>query len=222
MEPQTNQINDKSAATEPLTSDMHESATALNAETMRANMYRLLASLIAAPASAQLLDILRGIEYDQALNVNDKMATAWKTIRLASEHATVESVDDEYHDLFIGIGRGEVVPYGSWYQTGFMMDRPLAYLRKDLAELGIERDEGVHEPEDHVGALCETMSLLADADSGIGIEQQREFYNNHMKPWIEQFFLDLQGARSARFYAAVGQLGEKFFNIESRYLEMLA
>jgi TorA maturation chaperone TorD len=189
---------------------------------MRANMYRLLASLTAAPASAELLDLLRSIDYDQAPNTADKMATAWKTIRLASEHATVEAVDDEYHDLFIGISRGEIVPYGSWYQTGFMMDRPLAYLRRDLAELGIECDEGVHEPEDHVGALCETMSLLAEADSGISIERQREFYNNHMKSWIEKFFLDLQNARSARFYAAVGQLGENFFNIERRYLEMLA
>jgi len=186
-------------------------------------MYRLLAVLTAAPASAGILELLRGIESDSNPNPgDDKMATAWKTIRLASEHASVESIDDEFHDLFIGIGRGEVVPYGSWYQTGFMMDRPLVYLRKDLAELGIERDEGVHEPEDHVSALCETMSLMAEIGSDISIEKQREFFNNHLKSWIGRFFVDLQNARSARFYNAVGQLGEKFFEIERRYLEMLA
>ena len=186
-------------------------------------MYRLLAVLTSAPASAEIIELLRGIENDGNPGPgDDKMATAWKTIRLASEHTSVESIDDEYHDLFIGIGGGEVVPYGSWYQTGFMMDRPLVYLRKDLAELGIERDEGVHEPEDHVGALCETMSLMAEDGSGISIEKQREFFDNHMKSWIGRFFVDLQNARSAHFYTAVGQLGENFFELERRYLAMLA
>ena len=186
------------------------------------NMYRLLAVLITTPPSTEILELLRGIDRDGNPNPADKMSTAWKTIRLASEHASIESIDDEYHDLFIGISRGEVVPYGSWYQTGFMMDRPLVYLRKDLIELGIERDEGVREPEDHVGALCETMSLMAEDGSGISIEKQRDFFNNHLGSWIGKFFLDLQNARSARFYAAVGQLGERFFEIEKRYLEMLA
>jgi len=197
------------------------SHTSQHADSMRSNMYRLLAALTTAPATDALLDLLRHIEYDTAPNPSGQMSTAWKTVRLASEHATVESIDDEYHDLFIGIGRGELVPYGSWYQTGFLMDRPLAYLRKDLVELGIEREEGVREPEDHVGALCETMSLMAEPDSGIAIDKQREFFNNHLKSWIERFFLDMENAKSARFYAAVGQLGKNFFDIERRYLEML-
>jgi len=196
--------------------------TTLNVDAMRSNMYRLLAALTAEPAADDVLELLRHIDYDDDPGTSGQMTTAWKTIRLASEHATAESIDDEYHDLFIGIGRGELVPYGSWYQTGFMMDRPLVYLRKDLADLGIERDEGVHEPEDHVSALFETMSLLTEAGNGVPIERQREFFNNHLKSWIERFFLDMQNARSARFYAAVGQLGKSFFDIEKRYLEMLA
>ena len=220
MEPGTIPANDQPQTPAPAQGAIQDSV--LNVEAMRVNMYRLLAVLMSAPASAEILELLRAIDPDSNPNPADKMATAWKTLRLASEHVTTESVDDEYHDLFIGISRGEVVPYGSWYQTGFMMDRPLVYLRKDLIELGIERDEGVHEPEDHVGALFETMSLMAEDDSGISIETQREFFNNHLKSWIGKFFLDLQNAKSARFYAAVGQLGEKFFEIERRYLEMLA
>ena len=52
----------------------------------------------------------------------------------------------------IGLGRGELLPFGSWYQTGFLMERPLGYLRDDLSRLGYQREEGVHEPEDHVAA----------------------------------------------------------------------
>ena len=194
----------------------------LDADRMRVNMYRLLATLTVAPPSQEILELLRNINHDDSHTGPGSMSTAWKTIRLASEHASRESIDDEFHELFIGIGRGEIVPYGSWYQTGYMMDRPLAILRKDLVELGIEREEGIHEPEDHVSALCETMSLLADPDSGISIDRQRTFFEHHMRSWIDQFFKDLQNAGSARFYAAVGQLGENYFSIERRYLEMLA
>jgi TorA maturation chaperone TorD len=190
-------------------------------DTMRANMYRLLATLTSAPAAAELLERLRRIA-GEGVSGNEDMGTAWRTLGLASAHATVASVDDEYHDLFVGIGRGEIVPYGSWYQTGFLMDRPLAFLRRDLAMLGILRQDGNHEPEDHISALCETMSLMADEDTGFAINVQRRFLHDHLEPWVGRFFADMQRAKSARFYAAVGQLGERFFDIERRYLEMLA
>jgi len=216
MEPQSVSISGRTTNSLP----RQETETEFSADNMRTNMYRLLATLTAAPASSELLQLLGNINPDDTGTTDDAMATAWKTIRLACEHASLNSIDDEFHDLFIGISSGELVPYGSWYQTGFMMDRPLALLRQDLIELGIVRDEGVHEPEDHVSALCETMSLLAEEGSGVSIESQRIFFENHMKGWIQRFFQDMQNARSAHFYAAVGQLGEKFFDIEKRYLEM--
>lgn len=218
MEPQSVSVSGRTTNTLP----RQETESEFSADNMRTNMYRLLASLTAAPASGELLQLLKNIDLDDTGMSDDSMATAWKTIRLACEHASLASIDDEFHDLFIGISSGEIVPYGSWYQTGFMMDRPLAVLRQDLADLGIVRDEGVREPEDHVSALCETMSLLAEEESGVPIDAQRKFFDNHLKGWIQKFFQDMQNARSAHFYAAVGQLGEKFFDIEKRYLEMPA
>jgi TorA maturation chaperone TorD len=216
MEPQSVSISGDTTNNLP----HQEVESEFSADNMRTNMYRLLAALMAAPASNDLLQLLKNIDLDDTGISDDSMATAWKTIRLACEHASLDSIDDEFHDLFIGISSGEIVPYGSWYQTGFMMDRPLALLRQDLVELGIVRDEGVREPEDHVSALCETMSLLAEEGGGVSIEAQRKFFDNHMKAWIQRFFQDMQNARSAHFYAAVGQLGEKFFDIEKRYLEL--
>ena len=188
-------------------------------EALRGNVYSLLAGLLVAPPQQSLIDLLRGIaplegESDQQL------APAWETVRLAAERTSPEALDDEYHALFIGIGRGELVPYGSWYMTGFLMDRPLAILRRDLAELGFERQEEVSEPEDHAAALLETMSLLI-ADDGVDIDVQRRFFQSHMEPWMKVFFADLQKAPSARFYRAVGQLGEKFIEFETKYLTML-
>ena len=100
------------------------------------------------------------------------------------------------------------------------MDQPLAVLRRDLAELGFERQEDTKEPEDHVAALLETMGLMI-GEGGTGVEVQRRFFQSHMGPWMKTFFLDLQKAQAARFYRAVGQFGEQFIEFETKYLTML-
>ena len=110
-------------------------------------------------------------------------------------------LDDEYHQLFIGLGRGQLVPYGSWYQTGSVMNQPLARLRSDLAVLGIQRRSDVYETEDHAAALCETMAIICSQPSEIGMETQRTFFNEHLKGWMDRFFKDMQQASAARFFA---------------------
>lgn len=190
-------------------------------QAVRINTYRLLATLLAATPSQDVLSLLQQI--DAPTNNGDSgMAASWQSLRLAGERTTVEDLSDEYFDLFIGLGRGELVPYGSWYMTGFLLDRPLRVLRQDLAALGFERQEDVREPEDHAAALCETMSLIIDSSDEIPFETQRKFFNDHMGTWIERFFIDLQEAKAARFYRAVGQFGQQFIEIENQYLAMLA
>ena len=132
----------------------------------------------------------------------------------------MEAVDDEFHDLFIGVGRGELIPYGSWYRTGFVMDKPLAVLRSDLAALGFERREDVSEPEDHAAALLETMALIA-ASPEHDFDVQRRFFDRHLAIWMPTFFADLQSADSARFYRAVGKFGERFMKFETQYLSIV-
>ena len=187
---------------------------------IRANTYRLLGTLLTRPPSQEVIDLLQQIEVDER-ELDRAMAAAWKTLSVAANRAAVDDVDDEYHTLFIGIGRGEVVPYSSWYLTGFMMERPLAMLRQDLKRFGLEREQDVKEPEDHAGALCETMSLLIDNPQGISPNTQKAFFNDHIDPWMGKFFEDLQSANSANFYSAVGALGEQFIEVDRQYLDML-
>ena len=127
-------------------------------ERLRANTYSLLGALLAAPPAESLIHLLTQITPVESGGDSD-LTTAWEVLRLAGERATVESLDDEYHELFVGIGRGELVPYGSWYMTGFLMDQPLAVLRRDLAELGFERQEEIKEPEDHVATPYATVTF---------------------------------------------------------------
>ena len=208
------------AVADSVTAGMDEGVrSAPDAEHLRANTYSLLGALLAAPPPQSLIDLLTRITPGE-VGGGDEMASAWEVLRLAGERATVASLDDEYHALFVGIGRGELVPYGSWYMTGFLMDQPLAVLRRDLAELGFERQEDIKEPEDHVAALLETMGLLI-GDSDASVIVQRRFFQSHMGAWMKTFFLDLQKASTARFYRAVGQFGEQFIEFETKYLTML-
>jgi TorA maturation chaperone TorD len=133
----------------------------------------------------------------------------------AAGRTTADRLSQEYFDLFIGLGRGELLPYGSYYLAGFLHERPLARLRADLTRLGIEREEGNVEPEDHVAILCEIMARLASGSFPAPFGADREFFQKHMAPWIGQFFSNLEKAQSADFYRQVGAVGRVFINIEN-------
>jgi TorA maturation chaperone TorD len=187
-----------------------------NEQQYRAGAYGLLAVLLrATPAQAAL-------EHMKALSVitrdDDEMSLAMSMLGLAAQNAAPESIDDEYHTLFIGLGRGVLVPYASWYLTGFLMEKPLALLREDLASLGFERHPDTREPEDHVAALCEVMAMLIDENRDFAT--QKAFFTAHIAPWFGQFFNDLGTAKNAVFYRAVGRFGNAFFQLERDYLSM--
>lgn len=182
----------------------------------RAGVYLLLGALLRGAPTVETLDQVRQLE---EAGGRDGFALAWEGLRLAAAGTRVSNLDDEYHELFIGIGRGELVPYGSWYMTGFLMEKPLGELRRDLHALGFEREPGVHEPEDHVAALCDVMAQLA-LDPQIPVERERAFFQAHLGLWAERFCGDLEQAQAALFYKAVARLGSEFFALERRYLEM--
>ncbi len=186
---------------------------------LRAIGYRMLGRLLAHPADEDLLGRLRDLQIDER-GSGREMAAAWSMLKLAAQKARPEQVEDEFNQLFIGIGRGELVPYGSWYLSGFLMEKPLALLRRDLDQLGFERRPGVSEPEDHAAALCDVLGMLASSEPRSPFDVQKHFFERHIGCWMERFFDDLQRAQSAHFYRAVGQLGSSFIALEKRYFGM--
>lgn len=206
--------------TDRLATDPGRQAPADAPDLLRGRAYGLLGTLLAGPPSADLLAVLRGISALPEADA-DPLALAWAALAGAAHASTPEDTAREYQDLFIGIGRGELLPFGSWYRTGYLMEEPLAELRRDLGRLGFERDRQVKEPEDHAAALCEVMALLCEAEEA-DPAAQRAFFEAHLAPWMGAFFRDLRNASSARFYTAVGRLGEAFLDFEQRYFAMPA
>ena len=103
----------------------------------------------------------------------------------AAARADAERVGREYFDLFIGLGRGELLPYASYYLTGFLYERPLARLRGDLKRLGIEQSRRT------IGARGSRRDPLRDhgrdspaATIAAPAGADREIFEKHMAPWM--------------------------------------
>ncbi len=183
----------------------------------RASAYALIAALLRETPDQAMLDRLGGFS-QQAPPDGDALLLAMSVLALSANSHTPSSIEDEFHNLFIGLGKGEVVPYGSWYLTGFLMEKPLSDLRDDLAKLGYERNPTVVEPEDHAAALCEVISLMIAEGTDLAV--QDKFFQSHMANWMSRFFADLSEAKSAVFYKAVGRFAAAFIALENEYFSM--
>lgn len=180
----------------------------------RAQLFALIGRLLAAVPDRDLLRRLAGLAGNET-----PVGEAVRSLARAAAGADPAALEREFFALFIGVGRGELLPYASYYLTGFLHERPLAELRADLARLGVARSEGVAEPEDHIAFLCETLAGLIAGRFGDPAEAGH-FFQRHMRPWAGRFFADLEGAQAAQFYRAVGALGRVAVEIEQAAAEL--
>ncbi len=176
----------------------------------RAQEYALLATLLLRAPDHDLLSRIARLSGDAS-----PLGVAHAAVAEAARNAEAADVEREYFALFTGLGRGELLPYGSFYLSGFLLDRPLARLREDLAQLCVERAASQAEPEDHAAMLCEVMAGVVSGRFPAAPGSDRLLFEKHLAPWIGRFFDDLKRAKSAEFYRAVGALGRAFIDIEA-------
>ena len=199
----------------------HPAVPADEIDQLRADEYALLAVLFGRAPGTDFLDRLARLKGDST-----EMGLARVALADAATRTNEHAVNREYFDLFVGVGRGEVLPYGSYYLTGFLMERPLARVRGDLEKLGIERDGGRAEPEDHIAILCDVMAGLArgelgPADPEARLEAQRAFFDAHIKPWAVRMFVDVETTKRAEFYRAAALYGRVFIELEIEAFKLM-
>jgi TorA maturation chaperone TorD len=176
----------------------------------RAQEYALLAALLSRSPDAEMIGRLALLRGDAT-----PLGTAHAALGEAAQRTNEETVGREYFDLFVGLGRGLLLPYASHYLTGALYGRPLARLREALQHLGVEKAAERSEPEDHAAILCEIMAGLVGGGITAAAGADREFFEKHLAPWIRRFFVDLEHEQSADFYARVGVLGRVFIEVET-------
>jgi TorA maturation chaperone TorD len=184
----------------------------------RSRLYGLLGLLLAAPPSRAALDrIAAALRGGGGAAPGSPLGRALDELGALAAATPEAEAEREYNALFVGVDRGELVPYASYYLTGFLHSRPLARLRQEMAALGLERAPGVPEPEDHIAALCEVMAGLIAGDFAAapgGGTGERGFFERHLAPWAGRFFRDLERARAARLYRPVGAVGRLLVDID--------
>lgn len=187
-------------------------------ETARADLYGLLATLLYAPPSQALLDTIASARAEG----DGVLERAWAGLVAACATAKAEPVRAEYEQLFIGVGKPEVILYGSYYLSGFLMEKPLVELRNDLARLGLQRADGMAESEDHLAALCEVMRYLIASDDILhaNLDTQKAFFAAHLQPWVGQCCEALAAHPSANYYLYVAGLAKAFFEVEMQAFDM--
>jgi TorA maturation chaperone TorD len=176
----------------------------------RAQEYALLAVLLSRSPDSQMIGRLAQLRGDTS-----PLGVAHATLAEAAGRSDAKSAEREYFDLFAGLGQGALLPYSSHYLTGSLYGRPLARLRETLQRLGIEKAAERSEPEDHAAFLCEVMAGLVGGAIAAPAGADHEFFKAHLQPWIGRFFVDLEQAKSAGFYARVGSLGRTFVEVET-------
>jgi TorA maturation chaperone TorD/DNA-binding transcriptional regulator YdaS (Cro superfamily) len=210
-----------------------EALTRVHRFILRPDLYGPSEVQVSSKPEIDEIDALRAAEYGLLSLLLGKAPDADTLLRVAAlkgdasdlgvahiELAAAAAADDravskEFFALFVGLGRGELLPYASYYMTGFLHERPLARVREDLDVLGIERAGASREPEDHIATLLEVMAGLARGDFEADFAEQARFFERHLKPWASRMFADLEMSRSANFYRAVGRVGRVFMELES-------
>ncbi|MEO8119530.1 MAG: molecular chaperone TorD family protein [Rhodoferax sp.] len=197
-------------------------SSALDEETARSELYGLLALLYYAQPATELIANLR-IAATDAPAAGALLEEPWRALVGQARAMTDESIQSEYEALFGGIGKPEVYLYGSHFLSGFLNEKPLARLRTELAQLGLVREEGMSETEDHLAYLCEVMRyLIAGEDVAVAnLTRQQAFFATHIQPWVAMMCDDLQKHPKARFYAALAELTRAFMGVEAQGFDML-
>jgi len=193
---------------------MTEQATTMDIpqeDRQRADLYDFLAALLARPPAQDLLDQTAGLTGDDS-----PMGTAIGALARVAAQTKPTVAEREFNALFIGVGRGELLPYASFYLTGFLNEKPLATLRRDMGALHVTRAPNVFEPEDNIASLMEIMAGMIAGRFGapVPLDRQVTFFTRHIAPWAGHFFADLKAAKNGVFYAGVGAVGELFMEIE--------
>ena len=188
---------------------------------MRADLYNYLGLMLSRPADEMTLTMSAGLSGDDETELGRAIAALARVAKAVKPKA----VESEFNALFIGLGRGELLPYASYYLTGFLNEKPLAQLRSDMAARGITRAPNVYEPEDNIASLMEMMGGMIVGRFGgspTALETQKTFFNRHIAPWAGHFFSDLEAAKSSVLYASVGAVGKAFMEIEREGFRMSA
>ena len=186
---------------------------------LRSDLYNFIGLMLSGPPDQLLINQCIGLSGDDG-----ELGKAISSLSRVARVSKPKKVESEFNALFVGLGRGELLPYASYYLTGFLNEKPLATLRTDMSVRGMVRSSNVFEPEDNIASLMEMMGgmIVGRFTAPVDLSDQKLFFNRHIAPWAGHFFSDLEAAKNSILYASIGSVGGAFIEIEREAFRMTA
>jgi len=182
----------------------------------RAGHYALLARLFYSGPDAQLLSAIGGADEIAADGVRSAVGETWSGLVAASQAMDPEAARLEHDGLFVGTGKAEVTPYASYYLAQTGREKILVRLRSELAELGLSRAPGAHEPEDHFAGLLDVMRhLILLGSDDAALQKQRAFFARYIGPSYGGFCSAITASAKSNFYKHVARFASAFLVVEA-------
>jgi TorA maturation chaperone TorD len=186
----------------------------------RADIYALLARLLHAAPDARLLNTLA---LAPPLDGEPALSKAWADLVAASAAFDAEAALDEFEALFGGVGRARVSVFAGFYASDSLAQHPRVKLIADMAALGLSRQAGSTEPEDHFAAVLDVMRILGAGGAGresATVAAQKAFFAGHLARSLPKFLVALEGAEGANYYRRVAAFARAFAAIEQQSFEL--
>ena len=198
-------------------------AGATQEDRARADFYALIARLFHAGPDVALLAAIAGADAIAGAGEGGPLAAAWSALRAAAATMDAGAAREEYDSVFVGTGKAEITPYASHYLAGSLQERVLVRLREELVEMGLERNRGTVEYEDHLSGLCEVMrqQILFFGSSDVALRKQKSFYSGYLLPWYAGFCATVMATPNTYFYKHVANFTKAFLDVERDSFELI-
>jgi len=181
----------------------------------RGEVYAVLGRLYGAAPDAPMLAAL-GASDTWPVEERNPLPEAWNRLVLASRAMDAEAAEQEYTDLFIGVGKAECSLLASYWLRD-AAEPPLVAIRTELATLGLARRPGSVTYEDHLAALMETMRILICGTDGrvpAPVAVQPDFFNRWIGPWASECCSAITQSPIANYYRRVAEFTHCFVAVE--------
>jgi len=196
----------------------------LQEDRARADFYALISRLFHAGPDARLLAAIAAAGKAPGAGGAETrpLLAAWYALAAAAASADPEAAREEYDQVFVGTGKAELTPYASHYLAESMQERVLVRLREELAQMGLERNRGAAEYEDHLSGLCEVMRhLIFFGSDNVAVQKQKSFFLGYLAPWYADFCAAVMASPNTGFYRCVAGLTKAFLDVEKDSFELI-
>lgn len=210
--------------------------------TNRENMYQFLGRIYKLEVDKTLLDQMSHMKFAKECSCSEsELAEGYQLFENYFNQPKLDVLTElaiDYATVFLGAGIADgtvAYPYESVYTSPERLimqdarDKVLALYR----EKGLDKNEALDIPEDHVGLELEFMAYLCheakDAMTlkdwsavAMSLQMQKDFLEHHLLNWMSAFCDDIQKCSHVDFYKAIGKITYGYLHLDKQIIHYLS